>query len=126
MWINGPFKPNDGGDRAIFDEEGLQDAIPVGKKAIADKIYIGCDNVALHNSLDCEEVRKFKGRARARQESINARLKIFAVLKNRFRHKQPHKQHASFTNNAKHQAFVHAVAVICVFQMENGSPLFNV
>ena len=126
VWINGPFPPNDGGDRAIFVNEGLEAAIPDGKKAIADKTHAGLDKIALHNSLDCNEVRMFKRRARARQESINARLKNFGVLKQRFRHKKAHVQHAAFTNGAKHQAFVHAVAVICTYQMQHGSPLFTV
>jgi hypothetical protein len=126
VWINGPFPPNDGGDRAIFVEKGLQDAIPEGKKAIADKIYKGLPKIALHNSLDCEEVRIFKRRARARQESINARLKNFGILKQRFRHKKAHQQHKAFTNTSKHQAFVHAIMVICTIQMQHGSPLFNV
>ena len=126
VWINGPFPPNDGGDRAIFVEEGLQAAIPEGKKGIADKIYKGCDKVALHNSLDCYEVRLFKRRARARQESINARLKNFGVLKQRFRHKKAHLQHEGFVGSTKHETFVHAALVICTFQMEFGSPLFNV
>ena len=126
VWINGPFPPNDGGDRAIFVEEGLQAAIPEGKKSIADKIYRGCDKVALHNSLDPPEVRLFKRRARSRQESINARLKNFGVLKQRFRHKKAHNQHKDFVGDSKHQTFVHAVMVICTFQMEHGSPLFAI
>lgn len=89
--------------------------IPAGKKAIADKIYTGCEHIALHNSLDTEDVREFKSRARAQQESINARLKSFGCLRQRFCH-----------GVAKHEDFAHAVAVICIFQMENGLPLFNV
>mgnify|MGYP005865085489 CR=1 FL=1 len=115
VWMNGPFPPNAGGDVAIFTNEGLQNRIPQGKKAIADKIYTGLEKIALHNSLDCQEVREFKSRARARQESINARLKSFGVLKQRFRH-----------TIAKHQTFAHAVMVLCTIAMANGSPLFNV
>ena len=115
IWFNGPFAPNDGGDRAIFVNEGLQDKIPDGKKVIADKIYTGLEKVALHNSLDCQEVRDFKARARARQESINARLKSFGILKQRFRHQI-----------AKHETFASAVMVLCIIAMENGSPLFDV
>mgnify|MGYP005846334489 CR=1 FL=1 len=115
VWFNGPFPPNDGGDAAIFKEKGLQDKIPAGRKAIADKIYKGIAKIALHNSLDTPAVREFKGRARARQESIMSRLKSFGVLKQRFRH-----------GIAKHEKIARAVMVICVFQMENGSPLFSV
>ena len=126
VWVNGPFPPNDGGDRDIFLNKGLCDNIPAGCKAIADKIYKGCPKIALHNSLDCDEVQKFKGRARARQESINARLKNFAILRNCFRHKYADQKHAAFISESKHQAFLYAVLVICTFQMEHGSPLFAV
>ena len=95
--------------------EGLHDKIPVGKKAIADKIYSGIEKVALHNSLDEEWVRNIKARARARQESINARLKSFGILRQRFRH-----------GMNKHGLFVRACLVLCIIGMENGSPLFNV
>ena len=113
--FNGGYPPNDGGDRAIFVEKGLNDKIPDGKKAIADKIYTGLMKIALHNSLDCPKVREFKGRARSRQESINARLKSYGILGQRFRHKI-----------FKHQMFAQAVMVICIIAMENGSPLFSV
>lgn len=115
MWFNGPFQPNDGGDAAIFKEGGLQEKIPTGKKVIADKIYKGFDKVALHNSLDTEIVREFKARARSRQESINARLKSFEILHNRFRH-----------GVKNHQPYARAVMVLCVFALENGSPLYNI
>lgn len=115
VWFNGPFPPNKGTDAEIYKEKGLLAKMPAGKKAIADKIYIGCDKIALHNLLDTDDVQQFKGRARARQESINARLKSFGCLKQRFCH-----------GKERHQSFAHAVCVICVGQMENGSPLFAV
>ena len=116
VWISGPHRPNDGGDRAIFIAQGgLNDRIPNGKKAIADKIYTGLEKIALHNSLDTEAVRVFKRRARARQESINTRLKSFGCLKQRFQH-----------GIAKQDVVVTAVAVVCQYQLENGSPLFDI
>lgn len=116
VWINGPFPPNDGGDTAIYKKEGgLMEKIPDGKKGIADKIYKGLPKVALHNSLDSEEVRIFKRRARSRQESINARFKSFHVLKQRFRH-----------GKDNHSLCFDAVAVICAVQLEHGSPLWDV
>lgn len=116
VWFQGPFPPNDGGDRAIFIQPGgLNDKIPEGKLAIADKIYKGLPKVALHNPLDDELVRGYKSRARPRQESINSRLKSFGVLNHRFRH-----------GTIKHKAFAECVMVICVVAMENGSPLFSI
>lgn len=117
VWFNGGFPPNDGGDRNIFVEHGLNDKIPDKKKAIADKIYTGLDKIALHNSLDDDFVREFKGRARSRQESINARLKSYSVLRDRFRHG------GGIPN---HQLFAEAVMVVVIISMNNGSPLYNV
>ena len=114
VWFSGPHAPNDGGDRAIF-LKGLNDKIPDGKRGIADKIYTGLAKIALHNSLDTKEVREFKARARARQESINSRLKSFGCMKQRFRH-----------GISNHEVFARAVMVICIVAMENGSPLFDV
>ena len=124
VWISGPHPPNDGGDRAIFIGKGenfkdgracLNDTIPEGKMAIADKIYNGLEKVALHNSLDTTAVRVFKRRARSRQESINARMKSFGALRQRFRH-----------GLLKQDRAVVAVAVLCQYQLENGSPLFDI
>ena len=114
IWLHGLF-PAATGDAKIFQEEGLCDEMPVGTKGIADKIYRGLDKIVLHNSLDKEDVREFKRRARARQESVNARLKSFDCLKQRFRH-----------GVENHQMYVHAVAVMLTFQFENGSPLFHI
>ena len=114
IWLHGPF-PSATGDQRIFKEEGLCDEMPEGTKAIADKVYKGQNKISLHNSLDDEEVREFKRRARARQESVNARLKSFECLKQRFRH-----------GVKNHHIYVHAVAVMLTFQMENGSPLFHI
>ena len=117
VWFNGPYPPNDGGDRAIFVYKGLNDKIPDGKKAVADKIYKGLAKIALHNSLDDEETRQFKARARSRQESINARLKSFGVLKQRFRHRG---------GLPKHKTFASAVMTLVCVSLEDGAPLFSV
>lgn len=115
VWFNGPFPANSGGDRGIFVNGGLNDKIPDGKKSIADKIYKGLVKVALHNSLDTEEVRLFKRRARARQESVNIHFKKFGICKNRFRH-----------GIARHDAFMRGVAVIVALELTHVSPLFDI
>ena len=114
VWLNGPFPANAGTDKNIFNEKGLESMIPDGKSAIADKIFTGCPKISMHNSLDTQEVRVFKRRARSRQENFNGRLKNFDCLRTRFRH-----------GKLKHQTVLEAVAVICIMQMENGSPLFD-
>ena len=122
--INGPFDASIH-DKAIFVDEridedgmptGLKNKIPDKKKAIGDKGYRGLNGiVSTPNSHDPEDVRKFKSRARARQEAFNARLKTFACLKDDFRHQRP-----------KHKIVFEAVVVICQYQMEFGSPLWDV
>ena len=112
--MNDPFvagKP----DISIFCE-GLIELIPDGKKAIGDNGYRGHhDKLSIPNSHDTLAVRKFKGRARARQESFNARIKNYKILDERFRH-----------GVAKHEIVFEAICVICQYQLENGSPLFDV
>lgn len=71
VWFNGLF-PAATGDQVIHKIKGLMQKIPDGRKCVADKIHTGCDKVALHNSLDSPKVHKFKARARAHQESVNA------------------------------------------------------
>ena len=122
--INGPFDASVH-DKTIFEDptldedgkpKGLMYKIPKGKKAIGDKGYQGFPGiVSTSNSHDTPEVRKFKGRAKARQESFNRRIEAFKILSERFRHARE-----------KHKVIFEAVVVICCYQMENGSPLFDV
>jgi len=111
VWINGPFAAGKN-DVSIF-RAGLKQKFEVGKLGVADKGYRGeTKMLCLPNSHDTPEVREFKGRALARQENVNSMLKNFGCLSNQFRH-----------GIEKHQVCFQAVAVICQFQIENGSPL---
>jgi hypothetical protein len=93
----------------------LTNLIPPGHLCIADKGYRGEHNqIAIANAYDPPDLRNFKTRSRARQETFNARLKAFDVLKYNFRH-QIH----------KHKTCFDAVLVVCQLSMENGSPLFD-
>ena len=117
VWMNGPF-PSGKHDINVFRERGgLKEKIPPGKKVIGDNGYRGEPGIIStpNNRHDTLEVRKFKSRARARHESFNARIKIFQCLNARFRH-----------GIEKHQICFEAVCVICQYQLENGSPLFDV
>lgn len=116
IWINGPKKASTH-DITIFREpNGLKEKMPQGKLVIGDKGYRGEKQmISTPNSHEPDELRKFKSRARARQETFNARLKTFASLDRRFRH-----------GLQKHKTTFEAVCVICQYQMENGSPLFEI
>jgi hypothetical protein len=110
--INGPF-PAATSDLTIFRNK-LEALIPNGSKAIADKAYRS-NKATTSSSADPPDLRRFKARARARQESLWRRLKRFRCLSDRFRHPI-----------YKHQIFFEAVCVIVQYQFENGSPLFSV
>lgn len=112
--INGPF-PASVNDTTIF-KGGVRKKIPSGRQAVVDNGYKGKDpTMSRPNPLDSKAVRQFKGRVRSRQECFNAGLKRFKCLRDQFRH-----------GETKHKVCFEAVAVICQYQMENGSPLFDV
>ena len=112
-WIRGPFEASTH-DITIFRGE-LLGQIPEGKLVIGDSGYQGEDVVAVANEFDSDDLKRFKRRARARQESFNGRLKVFRILLGTYRH-----------SLEKHPIVVTALAVIVQFDMENGNPLFEV
>jgi len=115
VWLKGPI-PAGTSDLAIYKSD-LKAKIPIGKKAITDRGYNDANDprLAQPNSHDSADLKEFKARARMRQEVFNGRMKRFHCLKNPFRHKEH--QHGD--------CFV-AVAVICCYEMELVSPLFDV
>ena len=87
-----------------------------GKKGSGDGGYHGHPNeLSTPNSHDSKEVNTFKGRALKRQEKFNGKTKNFDSLSGRFRHSVDR-----FKNCFE------AVCVICQYQIENGSPLYDV
>ena len=114
VWMRGPGKASKH-DITVFREKLLK-KIPPGKRAIGDKGYRGeKEKVSTPNPHDSPELRKFKSRARSRQEAFNARIKNFDCLSETFRH-----------GVKKHRRCFEAVCVIAQHQLENGSPLFDV
>ena len=120
VWINGPF-PAGQNDKKIFPEpDGLMSKILPGKKVIADEGYRGePDIVATRNNFDSKFMKKFKGRAKARHESFNSRLKAFHVIS------EPFRGHGD-ERMEKHKAVFEACCVIVQYEMDNGHPLFDV
>jgi hypothetical protein len=115
IWMSGPH-PAGKPDIVVFRESGLKDKILAGMKGIADRGYRGEKHIlSTPNNLDDKELCAFKSRARARHETFNRRLKNFKCLAEHCRHKI-----------AKHKILFEAVAVICQYQMEFGSELFDV
>lgn len=114
VWINGPF-PAATHDVTIY-RSALIHLIPAGKKIIGDQGYRGEPNtVSVYNPNDSDDTKKFKSRARCRHETFNGRIKFFGCLTKSFRH-----------TLCKHKSTFEAVCVIVQYQLENGSPLFDV
>ena len=113
IWLNGPF-PAGQHDITIFRKK-LKEMIPKGKKVIGDNGYRGEKKIiATPNSHDPPALGKFKSRARSRHETFNGKIKAYMILDNRFRH-----------GEEKHKTVFEAMCVIVQYQMELGSPLFD-
>eukprot|EP00980_Cylindrotheca_fusiformis_P009533 scaffold2088_cov119-Cylindrotheca_fusiformis.AAC.2 len=128
VWVNGPF-PASQHDITTFrggkkgqpqDPEALQFKIPDGKRAIGDSGYRGEPaKISITRKDDSAQVKKFKGRVKARHETFNSRLKQFGVLKGKFRHKLS-------DSLDEHRRAFEAVCVLCQYSLENGNGLFEV
>ena len=132
-WTNGPF-PGSKHDLTIFhggteeegeeewDKESLYFQIPEGGMVIADSIYKG-DRAKIMTTTDemPKEMKKYIGRAKARQETLNGRLKgTFDILGQRFCHNQKTPE----MTMKVHQTVVHACLVLIQYDYENGHPPF--
>jgi DDE superfamily endonuclease len=111
--VRGPFKAS-AHDKTTFISH-LHDRIPEGCVGVADRGYRGVDNLSIPNPHDSVEVRTFKQRVRARQESFFKRIKRFAAVRDQRHH----------TGFEKHRWTFEAACVIVQYQFENGSPLFS-
>ena len=92
--------------------------IPEGKRCIADNGYqyqgepAKCSTPNLHGPPD---LQTFKSCARSCHEMFNGRIKFFNALAHTFHH-----------GIDRHQPVFEVVCVIVQYQLENGSPLFDV
>lgn len=83
---------------------------------IGDNGYIGePEYLSTPNDLDTDEIVAFKRRARARQETINKRIKEFRILSERFRH-----------DIKKHKMVFEAICVMVQYDLECERPLFEI
>lgn len=84
VWVKGPFRAGMS-DQKIFKEQGLAKLLIACKeKAVADGGYTHWAVSQRGNGP--HEWKHAKNRYRARQESVNSRLKIFKCLEHRWRH----------------------------------------
>ena len=96
-----------------------------GKRFIADSIYVPGkeedhqDEIGMFSiprSTDDIDLKVFKSRSRARHESFNGRIKFFGFLRSGYQG----------NDMEKHGVAFRAICVIVQYQMDNGSPLFDV
>ena len=118
-WINGPFQAGEYSDLRIFREGGLQHAIDLGERVEADDGYRG-DPTTFRVPYEVltrqhEEADNMQKRVQGRHETINARLKKFAILRERYRH-----------DITQHGYVFRAVAVLVQISVKNGDPLYDV
>lgn len=115
VWINGPFKASVSDLAVSRMPDGILTKIPEGKKVIGDKAYRGePDKFSTPNPHDSKNVKAFKGRVRARHESVNKRIKDFKVIDGPFRSSHVH-----------HKIAFEAVCILVQYDLENGFPLFE-
>jgi DDE superfamily endonuclease len=126
LFISGPY-PAGQSDIIVFrKDDGIKHRIPPGKRIVADRGYNGEPEVLsvpshLHDSL---LANNFKRRARARQETFNARLKEFKVLDVPFRHliKLPMEQQYSLV---EHKRVFESISVMVQYDLKYRS-LFDI
>ncbi len=95
--------------------------LPSGKKWIGDSGYAGePDKIVVSRPEHPKDFKKFLARVKSRQETFNARLKVFRVLTLHFHHG------TSSDNKMKmHQMCVEMISGMVQYSMENGAPLFE-
>ena len=85
VWTNGPYPPGHWPDLSI-SRDGLTDMLDRHELFLADGTYKDkhgwCDTPTGLNNKD----QRMKGKARARHENVNGKLKAFGCLKQCFRH----------------------------------------
>ena len=118
--INGPFPCGSNPDITIFRKK-LINKLDEGEFVEADRGYRGEPfKVRIPVDYETEHEKVQKELACARHETINARLKNFQVLSNRFRHG------VTADDMGKHGMAFSAVAVVTQLSIENGERLFPV
>jgi DDE superfamily endonuclease len=115
LWIGGP-RPAGTPDISLCKETGILNKIPDGRKIIGDKGYRGVDDkISTPSGDESKNVKAFKGRARARHETFNKRIKSFGIIQLQFR-----------SDIALHRMAFEAVCVLVQYDIETNHPLFEI
>jgi DDE superfamily endonuclease len=117
VWINGPFPCGAMNDWSIF-RDGLRFWLDVGERVEADDGYLAGDPEYCKTKSGMSrqvENAKVQGATRARGETINKRLKQYAVLTVPFRH----------DIISKHSDCFRSCVVLTQLAIRNDQPLFD-
>lgn len=118
--INGPFACGSNPDISIF-RQGLIHKLAPGEKVEADRGYRGEPQfVRIPADYQNDTQKHQKCRARARQETVNRRFKVFGALGQRFRHRVSH------LDMSLHKTVFEAVVVLTQTDIDCGNKLFSV
>lgn len=118
--INGPFACGSHPDITIFRQRLLYKLEP-GEMAEADRGYRGePDHIRIPSDYQNPQQKVQKCRARARQETVNHRFKVFGALSQRFRH------HISLEDMSLHKTVFESIVVLTQLDIDFGNRLFAV
>jgi hypothetical protein len=116
VWIQGPYPAGKWPDIKIFNAV-LSHFLELGERVEADDGYRGhADKIKCpQNDANPPENLVMQGRARARHETLNGRLKNWGILSQVFRH-----------DILCHGEVFRACAVVTQLTIDDGEPLFEV
>ena len=98
----------------------MKEKIKPNQSLVADEGYRGeHECVAIRNEFYTKDVKNFKDRAKARQETVNMRLKSFAILNQAFRT-------TGKPRLERHKAAFEVCITIVQYELDNSSSLFIV
>jgi hypothetical protein len=116
----GPFKAGVS-NNTILKESGVMEKLKeANKTCVVDRgFHMKEKDLEAHLSfpdyMDDTDLHEFKNRIRCRQETFNSRLQFFSSLSQIFEY-----------GFDKHKLVTHAVAGIVQYQMDLGSPIYEV
>ena len=113
-WVNGPYKPGPWPDLRIFRHR-LMSALANGEFIVADRGYKDGEEFVFSKDTGPDWLKEMIGRATARHETLNGKLKVFNVLSTRFRH-----------GIERHESVFNALINIIQLVLIHESPLFDV
>jgi hypothetical protein len=115
-WIvhfNGPFECGSWPDRKIFKQK-LKYRLEKHEKVVADRGYKYIREICNPDQGTVEQ-KIAMGKARARHETVNGRIKSWSSCRQIFRH-----------SHHKHHLVLRSVMVIEQIKMQNGKPAFQI